>query len=332
MNGIITKGGNLQGAVPPSKAAGDEFQMRMILDAIDYHENGDDEDGPCCTGDAPCQTRIFLVGQQRKLAGIVISDREAQIETAKEERKAQTPGGSAQTRTAKVADPASDAQIRFIRSLNEQRDCSKIGTFPRRTLDAILADQEVSKGRASRLIEVMQRQPQNPTPEIQTATAPTGPAPSPAQLGFLRTLAAENGEDMPEVPTKADASREITRLIQAREDRKKNGSAPTPGKAVDHGMYEKDGVVYKVQIAVHGSGRPYAKKLVQDDEGEWSFVKAPGMQFRLTPADRMTRERAQELGRSVDSPLYGTCCVCGRTLTDETSIAEGIGPKCGSRF
>ena len=29
--------------------------------------------------------------------------------------------------------------------------------------------------------------------------------------------------------------------------------------------------------------------------------------------------------------LTGRCCLCGRTLTDETSIAEGIGPICGNR-
>lgn len=30
--------------------------------------------------------------------------------------------------------------------------------------------------------------------------------------------------------------------------------------------------------------------------------------------------------------LYGICCVCGRTLTDESSIAAGIGPICSQKF
>ena len=30
--------------------------------------------------------------------------------------------------------------------------------------------------------------------------------------------------------------------------------------------------------------------------------------------------------------LTGRCCVCGRTLTNEESIAGGIGPICGGRF
>lgn len=327
MNGIITKGGNLQGAVPPSEAVGNQFQLDMMNDAIDFHQNGDDEDGPCCTATAPCKTRTFLIGQIAKLTGQPLAVVPEVVETPAEPKPA--TGGSSQTSGGKVADPASDAQIRFVKSLNEQRDCSKIGTFPRRTLDAILSDQEVSKGRASRLIEVMQRQPQNPTPEIP-ATAPTGPAPSDAQLGFLRTLAAENGEDMPEVPTKADASREITRLIQAREDRQKAGRAPvrTSGKVTEDGMYRtQDGTIYKVQIAKQGSGRLYAKKLTQHDDDSWSFAFASGAIHKLTPADKMTREQAQEFGR-----LYGVCCRCGADLTDEKSIAEGIGPICGDRF
>lgn len=41
---------------------------------------------------------------------------------------------------------------------------------------------------------------------------------------------------------------------------------------------------------------------------------------------RMTLEQAKEFG-----VLYGTCMVCGRTLTDERSIAAGIGPICAGK-
>jgi Family of unknown function (DUF6011) len=84
-----------------------------------------------------------------------------------------------------------------------------------------------------------------------------------------------------------------------------------------------------VQKAVHGSGNLYAKKLVEPSTfgARASFVYAPGVIRRLTVADRMSLEDAKAWGA-----LYGTCCVCGRTLTDERSIAEGIGPVCGNRF
>lgn len=44
-------------------------------------------------------------------------------------------------------------------------------------------------------------------------------------------------------------------------------------------------------------------------------------------SERLTLEQAQEFGR-----LYGVCGICGATLTDETSIAAGIGPVCAGRL
>lgn len=101
-------------------------------------------------------------------------------------------------------------------------------------------------------------------------------------------------------------------------------------EALTHGMYRKDGIIYKVQIAIHGSGRLYAKRLVVDGEGHDAHVHfeyAAGVIRNLRIEDRMTIEEAKAFGA-----LYGTCCVCGRTLTDEISIANGIGPVCAKRF
>jgi len=95
------------------------------------------------------------------------------------------------------------------------------------------------------------------------------------------------------------------------------------------GMYRKDGQIYKVQIAVHGSGKPYAKLLMDtgrvDSDGKpvFKFEFAPGRVRDLRPSDMMTLAEAKEFGA-----LYGVCCVCGRLLTDETSIEAGIGPIC----
>lgn len=44
-------------------------------------------------------------------------------------------------------------------------------------------------------------------------------------------------------------------------------------------------------------------------------------------AVKMTKEQAAEFGQAT-----GTCCVCMRHLTDDTSVANGIGPVCASRF
>ncbi|HET9144172.1 DUF6011 domain-containing protein [Actinophytocola sp.] len=101
--------------------------------------------------------------------------------------------------------------------------------------------------------------------------------------------------------------------------------APRPEPATE-GMYRLNGVIFKVQIAVHGNGRPYAKRLVQDGDA-WSFEYAPGAIRQLNSTHRLTLEQAKEFGA-----LYGTCCVCGRTLTNEASIEAGIGPICAGKF
>jgi hypothetical protein len=106
--------------------------------------------------------------------------------------------------------------------------------------------------------------------------------------------------------------------------------AKTPRvKVTQDGMYRHpDGTIYKVQKAVHGSGHLYAKRLVVPDDPAMDgfFEMARGDIMRLTPEMRMGLEQAQAFGS-----LYGVCCACGRTLTDEGSIAEGIGPVCRTK-
>lgn len=95
---------------------------------------------------------------------------------------------------------------------------------------------------------------------------------------------------------------------------------------VTDGIYYFNDEVVKVQRAVHGSGQLYAKRLVvADGSGVWEY--APGLVRQLRPEHKMTREQAAEFGH-----LYGVCCVCGATLTNENSIEAGIGPVCSSRL
>lgn len=94
------------------------------------------------------------------------------------------------------------------------------------------------------------------------------------------------------------------------------------------GMYQlADGRIVKVQYAVHGSGKPYAKLLVVDSDKHVTWEYTPGLVRECTPDRRMTLEQAKAFGA-----LYGACCNCGRTLTDERSIEAGIGPVCARAF
>lgn len=317
-----------QGAVPPSEKAGLDFDMEMVLDAIKYHEEGDETDPACCTGDAPCKTRIFLVGRQRDLAKQIIGAREDKLVPTVDETP-RTPAGNGTGSARPVADPASPKQVAYIETLIRQHDTSKIGTFPARTLAQIEKGEEVSKGRASKLIEVLKRQPKR-VEEIHNAATPAGPAASAAQIGFLRQLTSEQGEEIRTSYTKQEASDEISRLLKAREEAPKT-EVRTGSKVTEDGMYQtSDGTVYKVQIAKQGSGRLYAKQLTEhktEDGSSWSFEYASGAIHRLTPADKMSLEQAQEFGK-----LYGVCCRCAADLTDEESIARGMGPICAGKM
>lgn len=337
------------GAAAPSQAAGVQFALEMNADALAYHLTGDETDPACCPDlDAPCQIRIWLEAQReglREQAGsasrtpILGTDETPQI-------RQDNAGSAVATSSRKVADLASEAQIRFVQTLISERDTSKIGTFPGRTLAEIQAGSEVSKSRASGLISALK------AAKIRTdAPAPTA---TPAQIRFIQTMAEEQGRTLhtdPATLTKDAASDLITDLVAAREIRTSPEAARTPagpqdggsagsapGSAVtEDGMYRTpDGEIYKVQVAVHGSGRLYAKKLVEREEprvyknGKIStheFVMESGAIRKLTADMKMTLEQAKEWGA-----LYGTCCQCGAQLTDEKSIADGIGPICGNKF
>lgn len=90
----------------------------------------------------------------------------------------------------------------------------------------------------------------------------------------------------------------------------------------------KEDVVYKVYKMVHGSGRQGVKRLVvnADKTGSFEYV---GLAAKHLPKNAvlMPLEDAKAFGR-----IYGFCVRCGRTLTDEESIAAGIGPVCSGKW
>lgn len=120
----------------------------------------------------------------------------------------------------------------------------------------------------------------------------------------------------------------------------------TPVKLVDRdGIYlADDGTIYKVVQARQGSGRLYAKRLrmtacedrncghptavgVDGQHRHGHFEYAAGAIHGLRDDQRLERDAAASFGK-----LYGCCMACGADLTDETSIARGIGPICASKW
>lgn len=194
--------------------------------------------------------------------------------------------------------------------------------------------------------------PSYPNPFDDEPEAPARGTVTDKQIQFLVKLATERGYTHPGVTTyimtppggyavdfslmsKAEASKTITDLLNAKPVAKPatpRTITPAPAAKADLecGMYRnpQTGEIFKVQIAVHGSGHPYAKRLVIEGEGtnaDVYFEYASGVIRKLKAEWKMTTEEAKAFGA-----LYGTCISCARTLTLEDSIHNGYGKKCAS--
>jgi hypothetical protein len=176
---------------------------------------------------------------------------------------------------------------------------------------------------------------------------------SPKQVAFIKTLLAERDTqftadviaEMVKAATadKAKASKLITSLLalpKAAAPVRTTTTAPrstTPAAPLELGMYRKaDGTLYRVYPARSANKHLLAKRLIvtQDgvnEQGEpvWhGEFEYAGAAARFVKADeRMTLEEAKEFGHQ-----FGICCDCAALLTDPTSVANGIGPVCGSRY
>ncbi len=98
------------------------------------------------------------------------------------------------------------------------------------------------------------------------------------------------------------------------------GNAPQPAVDPEPGFYVVDGTFYRVQFNKDET-RVYGKMF--HDEGKfWEYVgrKPFGM---LTADTKVTVEDAAKFGHA-----HGVCLMCGRTLSDPQSVAQGIGPIC----
>lgn len=92
------------------------------------------------------------------------------------------------------------------------------------------------------------------------------------------------------------------------------------------GMYQVDSRIFKV-LPSRNSDRHYAKELTGEPKSGYSFTYAPGAMSLIREEHKMTPEQAAEFGK-----LTGSCCCCGRLLTDPESIADGIGPVCKGKY
>lgn len=104
------------------------------------------------------------------------------------------------------------------------------------------------------------------------------------------------------------------------------GQAPQvdPEEVLAEGLYVSGGQVFKLQRSKKTS-RLYALEL-DPDTGKFGYAKGAVFRLAESGAQPATIEDAIEFGLKT-----GVCACCGRHLTDENSIAAGIGPVCARR-
>ena len=159
------------------------------------------------------------------------------------------------------------------------------------------------------------------------------------QIAFLESLRASRTPHIEAAAVKAWAEQAGSKAVSAKIDELKAMPKAAPAKGQQHAEEPADGIYYvpeaegpghifKVYKMVHGSGRQGCKRLVHDGDQEGRF-EYMGLAVKHLPveAKAMSLEEAKAFGR-----LYGFCVRCGRTLTDEESIAAGIGPVCSGKW
>lgn len=217
---------------------------------------------------------------------------------------------------------ASEAQVKFVESLLSNRQYDDLEGRAWK----IMLKNGMSAREAGSIIDRLKERPFVQHKAAFTATTATFRPASEKQVRYIESLAQQRDWQglghAAEVITSvlagteiamSDAGPTIDALLQA----------PTVAKPKvqvgEEGLYFLDGEYYKVQRAVHGSGRLYSKKFNREDEC-WN---RGGQLGKLTAEHKLTAEQASEWGA-----LYGKCISCFLPLTDERSIAHGYGAKC----
>lgn len=161
-----------------------------------------------------------------------------------------------------------------------------------------------------------------------------------AQLNFVRKLVAER--DLTNLPAEHAAALEGMSLIPVEVGRyetsklidamlslpKKAKAAQAPKVSVAPGYYLLGEDIYVVVKSKTNPDRVYAKKMeiLSSGRGGW-FYAAGALSALAAKAEPLTAEAAAHLGKQ-----YGICMICGRTLTDPSSVEAGIGPICAAKL
>jgi hypothetical protein len=138
--------------------------------------------------------------------------------------------------------------------------------------------------------------------------------------------------------TKEQASKWISRLLSIREDLRRTttvrraNNVPEPLPAVPAGRYAIDGAdgsvdFYRVDRPTEGrwAGYTFVKLQVSDE------FKRLDISHSRTSLQKIIEAGPEQASKRYGKEI-GSCGVCGRTLTNNDSIAAGIGPVCAEKM
>lgn len=285
----------------------DPFSLKMMAEVVREHDEAlktpNHEGGFCCQ--VAEQYKVRMAAHQELVA--------AEKAVRQEDPEA-------------FARPLSDPQARYIVSLYKKCPAHLLAPGQRVQAEKVVKHEEISFEDAKSLIEAMKSVVDGPERPKDSAAVRYATA---AQVGFLKKLLSSREHD-----EKVDVTAlEMLPLSVASDMISRLKAAPYKGQEKsqkryipEEGLYEVDGVVYKVQKAkATGSDNTYAK-VMDKETGEFSYVGQKPFDI-LTEDKKMSREEAGKYGR-----LYGHCIRCGRTLTDDFSITNGLGKVCYAKM
>lgn len=131
----------------------------------------------------------------------------------------------------------------------------------------------------------------------------------------------------PNLLAKHIASTTIDALVRCPKLASKSVQQPASKAGLEDGYYTFNDKTIKI-VRSPQTGNLYAKELTVSG---WEYSQGTVYQMKNpakygTPT-KLTVEEAGKLGH-----IYGRCIICSRTLTDEYSIANGIGPVCAGKL
>lgn len=297
------------------------MKIKLLLDALAAHRAQTSHTRECCDKANAIAAELVELGMNASGSNVpAVVAPDAPRATAQSAPTAPQP-------EAKTVILATAPQVKYVSDLLESKNVAR--EWDARARDFLTAEVQ-SYAEATRLLNVLTQLPSKPR-DLRPAT--------PKQIRYARRLLAERDYRSPlAVPLEQMKHGQISPLIDAllaapmaeeESDELPLGlveAAAKQQRVAQEGVYRLGDTYYKVQLAVHGSGHPYVKRLDEESQS-WGMCRTKGMMARLTPDFLITAEEAKRFG-----DLYGCCIRCCRTLTDEQSIADGIGPICKEKM